>query len=460
MAIKPNVAILDFEKEFPVDQLFFSTTDPQGVILHGNQLFVDISEYSEEELVGAPHSLIRHPDMPRAVFQLLWDTIKAGKTIAAYVKNRAKTGKYYWVLALVMPCRDGYLSIRLKPTSGLFAHVRKLYGQLLHLERTIEVEPKQRKAAIAASTAELGKQLLAHGFRSYEDFMLHALATEMDSRYQQMEDKSMYQPPPASKTDRYGSLYQHCAELDQKLRLAYQRIEEFKKTNIALMEKSISILSMAESIRTLSLNATIAASKLGSKGATLQVVSESLGTVSDDSQEATRALASRMEEVVGILDHLIFDLAATKLQSEVSLQFVQEIMNYGEQGLDPLLDRSLETLFQQTTQRMETVFLHLKNAESGMSELRVRVHRLARNNKTLRFVQFAGEKESIGWPDMEAFAEVFKLVRQQIDSTKMECDHLAQSIAASFRDAKQLSESRVHFLPHLDVLNGFQLASA
>ncbi|MFO0921750.1 MAG: PAS domain-containing protein [Pirellulales bacterium] len=447
--------VLDVERDFPLESLFFSTTDAHGIILHGNHLFTEISEYTEQELIGAPHSIIRHPDMPRAVFQLLWDTIRARKTIAAYVKNLSKSGRYYWVLALAMPCRDGYLSIRLKPTTQLLQAVQTIYARLLFVERTIEVEPKQRKAAIAASTEELGKLLDKHGFRSYEDFMLHALSAEMASRYSKMKKRDSLRNWRGDPSNKYAMVLDDCEALDQKLMNAYSRIEEFKSTNLALMDRSISILSMAESIRTLSLNATIAASKLGSKGATLQVVSESLGSVSDDSQEATKQLASRMKALVTTLDRLIFDLAATKLQSEISLQFVEEILTLPEHKHDYRLERSLTTLFEEMTGRMDAVFTHLSEAEEGMYDLQDRVNRLARNNKTLRFVQFAGEKEAVAWPDTESFAEVFKQVRSQIDRTKSECDFLAQSLNNSFKEAKALSESRRNFLPHLTSLQQF-----
>ena len=180
------VDVQNRETQFEVHELFFSTTNSKGVILHGNDVFVRISGYSEDELIGAPHSVVRHPDMPRCVFQLLWETIQAGHSIAAYVKNLAKDGSYYWVLALVIPIDDGYLSIRLKPTSALFPVVQSLYEKLLGIEAAIATEPKRRPAAMEAARAELQKQLLANGFANYEKFMLQALSLELASRNQKL----------------------------------------------------------------------------------------------------------------------------------------------------------------------------------------------------------------------------------------------------------------------------------
>jgi len=75
-----------------------SKTDEKGVIEYGNDYFVEISGYKESELIGQPHSMIRHPDMPKIIFKLMWDRIKSGESIFAIVKNLAKDGRYYWVI--------------------------------------------------------------------------------------------------------------------------------------------------------------------------------------------------------------------------------------------------------------------------------------------------------------------------------------------------------------------------
>ena len=123
------------EAPFNLDEVFFSRTDARGVIESGNYVFRRVAHYEWDRLLGAPHKIIRHPDMPRAVFWLLWDTIKQGRPIGAYVKNRAEDGLYYWVFAVVMPNGDGYLSARIKPTSPLFRTIEKEYAALREVER-------------------------------------------------------------------------------------------------------------------------------------------------------------------------------------------------------------------------------------------------------------------------------------------------------------------------------------
>ena len=168
---------------FSIDELFFSTTDPKGVITSCNGVFERVAGYTDAGLIGRAHNVVRHPDMPRAIFQLLWDGIGAGQSIAAYVKNRTKDGGHYWVMASVAPVEGGYLSVRLKPTTPLFDAARRIYAELRPLELAIESgEGKARKRAIEASTARLGELLAAAGYGSYRAFMHEALAAEMAAR--------------------------------------------------------------------------------------------------------------------------------------------------------------------------------------------------------------------------------------------------------------------------------------
>jgi len=114
-------ALTRHERHFDADDVIVSKTDLKGKITYANQTFIQLSGYSEQELLGAPHNLIRHPDMPRCVFKLLWDTIAAGNEIFAYVVNRSRNGDHYWVFAHVTPSYDlngklvGYHSNRRVP---------------------------------------------------------------------------------------------------------------------------------------------------------------------------------------------------------------------------------------------------------------------------------------------------------------------------------------------------------
>jgi len=149
-----------------------SMTDLKGRITYGNRIFIEFSGYTEDELLGSQHNIIRHPDMPRAVFQLLWSKIQAGEECFAYVKNMSKDGGFYWVFTNVTPTFDssgnitGYFSVRRKPKLSGIQVVSGLYAAML------EAEKKAGPAnAIAVSTQILVDVLNEKGL-SYDELIL------------------------------------------------------------------------------------------------------------------------------------------------------------------------------------------------------------------------------------------------------------------------------------------------
>lgn len=136
-----SVHLTGVERTFGADELIVSKTDTKGRIAYANEVFIRVGGYAEHELIGQPHSLVRHPDMPRAVFRLLWNTISAGQEMFAYVVNRAKNGDHYWVLAHVTPTFDNagsivsYHSNRRVPRPGAIAKIAALYADVVAVER-------------------------------------------------------------------------------------------------------------------------------------------------------------------------------------------------------------------------------------------------------------------------------------------------------------------------------------
>lgn len=118
-----------------------SKTDAKGIITYGNPYFVQISGYSLDEMLGKPHNIIRHPDMPRVIFRMMWDRISKGENIVAIVKNMAKSGKYYWVMTEFEPKRDEHGDIiehtayrKAAPKKAVEAMI-PLYSKLLEIEK-------------------------------------------------------------------------------------------------------------------------------------------------------------------------------------------------------------------------------------------------------------------------------------------------------------------------------------
>ncbi|GLY03650.1 MULTISPECIES: PAS domain-containing protein [Actinoplanes] len=160
------------ERTFSDNELIVTKTDTRGVITYANDVFLRISALDEEDAVGQPHNVIRHPDMPRAVFKLLWDTLKDRREIFAYVVNLASDGAQYWVFAHVTPSFDdsgrvvGYHSNRRVPTRAAITAVEELYGVLRNAERRHD---RAQDATMAGSAAL--DQVLAERGRTYDELV-------------------------------------------------------------------------------------------------------------------------------------------------------------------------------------------------------------------------------------------------------------------------------------------------
>jgi PAS domain S-box-containing protein len=166
-------------RTFAPDELIVSKTDLRGVVTYANDVFLRVSRYELDEVIGRPHNLIRHPEMPRAVFALLWQTLSEGRELFAYIDNLASDGAHYWVLAHVTPSYSadgtviGYHSNRRRPSPGAIRTVAPLYRRLAEEER----RHPTAKAAVAASSRLLD-ELVAVEAGSYEEFVWSVIARE------------------------------------------------------------------------------------------------------------------------------------------------------------------------------------------------------------------------------------------------------------------------------------------
>ena len=159
------------ERMMRENDFIVSKTDAKGIITYGNPIFIEFSGYSEEELLGIQHNIVRHPDMPRSAFKLAWDTIESGKEFFGYVKNMAKDGSHYWVFTHITPDFDqrrnivGYTSVRRCPKRDAVAKIEPVYRQMLQAEHSAGA-----RDAIGAGTKVLVDLLNQTGM-SYEELV-------------------------------------------------------------------------------------------------------------------------------------------------------------------------------------------------------------------------------------------------------------------------------------------------
>ena len=155
------------------DDFIVSKTNVKGKITYCNRIFIKIAGYNEKDLLGQPHNIIRHPDMPRSVFRLLWNTLQEGNEFFGLVKNKTRSGGFYWAFANVTASVDkdgtllGYYSVRRKPERTLIDALQPIYQQMLEEE----ARHSNAKEAMDASSKILMDFIQLSG-KSYDEFLI------------------------------------------------------------------------------------------------------------------------------------------------------------------------------------------------------------------------------------------------------------------------------------------------
>lgn len=155
------------------DDFIVSKTNKKGQITYGNRIFMEFSGYREQDILGQPHNIIRHPDMPRAVFRLMWETLQQGREFFGLVKNRSRGGEFYWTFAHVTPSYGthddllGYYSVRRCPKRSSIDTIQPVYEQM----RQLEEEQGKSKQAMDASAEILHQHIVATG-KDYNEYIL------------------------------------------------------------------------------------------------------------------------------------------------------------------------------------------------------------------------------------------------------------------------------------------------
>ncbi len=166
------------ERYFKDDEFIITKTDTKGIITYCNETCLQIAGYEESEIVGHQHNILRHPDMPRCIFKLLWDTIQKGEEILAYVVNKCKNGDHYWVFAHVTPSYsndgviNGYLSCRRTANLNALKVIKPLYKTLCAEENKHTSKKQGMEAGV-----KLLEKILAERKTSYNDFVLALAAS-------------------------------------------------------------------------------------------------------------------------------------------------------------------------------------------------------------------------------------------------------------------------------------------
>ncbi|MCV6597737.1 MAG: PAS domain-containing protein [Mangrovicoccus sp.] len=233
--------------------LLFSKSDLAGQITAVNEAFASTAGYGVKDLIGEPHKKLRHPEMPRGLFWLLWERLKAGEPTGAYLKNQAEDGTSYWVFALICPIENGYASIQMKPSSEFLDQIKAEYAVLRRAEMKENLPPQTAGAAFL-------DQLAGIGYPSFTCFIAKAFSAEIASRNSALGQGS-------------DPMLAQFEALTEKLR----EVEELTRA----------LSDTFAAIRSVPINMRILASQLEASGGPISVISANYSTMSDEISEWT-----------------------------------------------------------------------------------------------------------------------------------------------------------------------------
>jgi aerotaxis receptor len=425
-------------RQFSTEELFFSVTDERGLIRFGNKVFSRVANYHLDQMIGRPHNLIRHPEMPRSPFYLLWDYLKKEKTVAAYVKNMASDGRYYWVLAAVVPIKGGFLSIRLKPSSDLLGIIEGVYRETLELEKSLVENGASPDDAMIRGLQHIVAAINTLGFTSYDQFIWHALVTEIGSREAilgkrtaQSNKKSLsnllaLQSDKRGDTDIVGNpqamMHRECLSLSGVLGELAVSSGGFSCLHQQILPKANYISDLGETINLLALNSQIRSAAIGSSGRALEKIAESLAGFANNAIGAASQLDHRLRALKSPMEEILFQVSLAKLKVEMSAVFLNEVLNHTEEesGANSRSRHALsvpdciEMLVGSFVQTAGTILPAVEKLQDLLDGARREVVQLQKLLRALAYVQLSGKVESSRYPDLEAFREIFQEIDRHV----------------------------------------------
>lgn len=250
-------------EDYGADDIFMSRTDKSGTIITGNTTFIRLSGYPLVELIGKPHKIIRHPDMPRGAFAQMWHWLKQEHPFVGYVKNRAADGRYYWVMAVVVPVEGGYLSVRLKPRTERFEAVRKIYAELLAAEKEQRMSPEEARLAVVDAVKSLG-------FQNYRHFACDCLILETEAAWAARGE------PAPKYHENYEAIATRVMELNDEVKSVVESFDRIEGSPV---------------------NLSIQGARLDQGSAAVKVIAQNYGTLSEHLRQSINTVLETLQDL-------------------------------------------------------------------------------------------------------------------------------------------------------------------
>jgi len=420
----PNT--VDREAKFDINELFFSITTLDSTILSGNEVFIRISGYTKEEVIGRYHNVVRHPDMPRVLFKVIWETIQELQPIAGYVLNRTKSGEYYWVFAALFPLSDRYVSIRIKPTSRFFTYAQELYPVFLDAES---------RGGMEESEALIPEVLNSIGYRSYHQFMSDALLEELKGR----KNVISFEPSISSAERSALPLFQHLQtvhgytkELMEKYDGWFEKIDMFNQAESLFKEKSLILRQVAREVVFLSLNASVSSYKVENGGETFGILARDVRTNAKENDELIAKIDCLVQELSGSLTALVFSVSGIRLQSEMLTYFISELLceNCNVEHIE--IEENMDTLIALVAQYAKKTDELQLTIERQVQEILKNLDQLEQQIMYLGYIQVYGIIEAASAQnETVSFEGIFSQLKTLIQKTSLELEAM-QKLGGNF----------------------------
>lgn len=377
------------EREVAFEDLFFSTTDRKGVIDGSNSVFCHYAQYSMDELIGAPHNIIRHPDMPGGVFHIMWDLLLSGRPMAGYVANLAADGATYWVFATITPLGDGFLSVRQRPcVTDTFRTAVALYGQVRPAELEARRAGATRAQAARSGAAAIEEAVTGLGFADYSDFIRHAVPAEVAAR---RATTSWTAPDPRDPVDGFARrLVDAAIAVDRALDTQEATLAELETLSAALADASTQSVGSVRQLDGAVTSATTASQEVHETQPVLAKVARPLVETSGWLRGAFDELARLLGTARLGISELRLNNALARLHDETLAEFAREMAADEAPERAPVyvqqLCRALEETVIAVTQETAMTHAVLDDVADALIEVQERMLEFQRHLATWRLL--------------------------------------------------------------------------
>ncbi len=464
--MRTNLPVTQREFEFPADATLLSTTDTQSYVRYANESFLAVSGFTADELIGQPHNLVRHPDMPKEAFADMWATLKGGQSWTALVKNRCKNGDHYWVRANATPVvRDGqltgYMSVRTRPTREEVRQAEQLYAKFVRGEqgsrafhKGLIVRTGLGRCLSWVQTASLRSRILwpmtaAFGVVSGAGFVIHP----MDEALSLTAQIAVAFGLVAWWLDR-----QIVGPVQQVLRQA-QAVAAGQPASNEQLDRVDEIGMLLRTVNQSGLNLRALLDDVAAQTGGVRASCQEMSSGNADLSERTEQAASSLQETAASMEEMNATVASTGRTAEEATRMAAKASEAAEQG-SQIVTQVVGTMgeISASSRRIAEITSLIDGIafQTNILALNAAVEAARAGEQGRGFAVVAGEVRNLAQRSAQAAKEIGQLIQdsndrvesghhlaQQAGEAMQTILHDAQSVATMIRDISRATQEQV-----------------